>query len=341
VNSPFSLVDRFGSGLAPLSPAESIGGGFSGATVLKAVCRDGTCAVRGWPASADPHRLRGLHRLLRHVAGQGVPVAVPLADVTGDTLVRAEGRWWQVEPWLPGRADFHNAPTDAKLEAAMTTLAEFHLAAATFVPRPGEEVFQGPQVGTVPAVRDRKALMLRRVFPGEREMVASRIPSSDSDEFAGLARRAVREFERLAERVFADLRLVEVVTVPLQPVLRDVWHDHVLFTGTAVTGLIDASAARRDTVALDLSRLLGSLLGDDPNRWNVAIAAYHRRRPLSPDEAALIPLLGRSGVILSAATWLRRRYLFGEPCETPEVIARLRGYVERMERMESRPTIRR
>lgn len=333
MNPPFSLTDRFGDRLASLSPPESVGGGFSGATVLKVSAAAGAFAVRGWPAGADPRRLRGLHRLLRHVGGRGVPVAVPLLDSTGASLIEHHSRWWQAEPWLPGRADFRASPTDEKLAAAMTTLAAFHVAAATFEPRPEEaELFGGPRHGVAPVVRDRQALLLRRVLGGERTLLTSAVASSPRDEFGDLARRALAEFERTGRRVFRELQLVEAA-VPLAPVLRDVWHDHVLFTGDAVTGLIDASACRRDTVAAELSRLLGSFLGDDPPRWDAALAAYACVRPLTADEAALIPILDRSGLLLSAATWLRRRYLFGERVATPAVLARLRETVKRLERM--------
>ena len=39
------------------------------------------------------------------------------------TLVASDGRWWQLEPWLPGRADFHAFPSEARLAAAMCGLA--------------------------------------------------------------------------------------------------------------------------------------------------------------------------------------------------------------------------
>ena len=71
------------------------------------------------------------------------------------------------------------------------------------------------------------------------------------------------------------------MTVPLQPCLRDVWHDHVLFQGDEVTGLIDPSAARTDTVAADISRLAGSLIADDRRAWGKAMDAYQAVRPLS------------------------------------------------------------
>jgi Ser/Thr protein kinase RdoA (MazF antagonist) len=338
VKPPFPLTERYGSGLTPVSPVESVGGGFSGATVLKVVCRDGTFAVRGWPAGAEPRRLRGLHRLLLHVAERGVPVAVPLAEVTGDTLVREAGRWWQVEPWLPGRANSRESPSEAKLVALMRALAEFHNAAAVFEPRHEEEEwFGGPVFGVPRTVRERIELMRERIVGGEFAELRATVRATGGGEFGELARRAVRGFERLGEQVSRELRLFESMKVPLVPCLRDVWRDHVLFTGDDVTGLIDPSACRRDTVAADLSRLLGSLLGDDVKWWDTAIAAYAQCRTLTGDEAALIPVLDRSGVLLSAATWLRRRYVLGMACETPEVIGRLREIVERIERMRSAP----
>ena len=76
-----------------------------------------------------------------------------------------------------------------------------------------------------------------------------------------------------------ELRTAQRLRVPVQPCLRDVWHDHVLFVDDAVSGIVDPAAARTDTVAADISRLVGSLVGDDPRGWTVALAAYQSVRP--------------------------------------------------------------
>ena len=91
----------------------------------------------------------------------------------------------------------------------------------------------------------------------------------------------------------------------LQPCLCDVWHDHVLFEGDAVTGLVDYGGVKVDNVATDLARLLGSLAGDDPVLRDAGLRAYSRLRPLSLAEEALVPVLDRTGTLLGIANWLR------------------------------------
>jgi homoserine kinase type II len=120
--------------------------------------------------------------------------------------------------------------------------------------------------------------------------------------------------------------------VPLQPCLGDLWHDHVLFDGDTVTGLIDYGAARLDHVAVDLARLLGSLAGDESNLRAAGLTAYRRVRPLSPDEEALVTVLDRTGTILGAANWLLWLYREGRVFEDREGVARrLAALVERIE----------
>src|SRR5206468_3640782 len=71
---------------------------------------------------------------------------------------------------------------------------------------------------------------------------------------------------------------------PLQPCLCDPWHDHVLFDGDRLTGIVDYGAAKVDHVSVDLARLLGSLVGDDADAWQRGLGAYRSVRPLAPDE---------------------------------------------------------
>jgi Ser/Thr protein kinase RdoA (MazF antagonist) len=119
----------------------------------------------------------------------------------------------------------------------------------------------------------------------------------------------------------------------LQPCLCDVWHDHVLFEGDAVTGLVDYGSVKRDHVSADLSRLLGSLVPDDPGLTAAGLEAYLRLRPLSGQEQALVAALDETGTLLGAANWLRWLYHDGRRFEDRSAVARrLAELVGRLER---------
>ena len=135
-----------------------------------------------------------------------------------------------------------------------------------------------------------------------------------------------------------ELRTAQRLRVPVQPCLRDVWHDHVLFVDDSVSGIVDPAAARTDTVAADVSRLVGSLVGDDPRGWTVALATYQSVRRLSADELTLVGVLDRSGTLLSGMTWLARRYLANTTFAHPErVVARLERIVRRLDGLADSP----
>ena len=116
--------------LEPLGGA----GGFSGATIVRVETEIGNYCLRGWPVdSLSRKRILGLHRLLEFVCQQGITqVSVPVFSEDGSTLVTAQNRFWQLEPWMPGKADFHDNPTDRRLAEAMASLARWHRAASQF-----------------------------------------------------------------------------------------------------------------------------------------------------------------------------------------------------------------
>jgi Ser/Thr protein kinase RdoA (MazF antagonist) len=134
---------------------------------------------------------------------------------------------------------------------------------------------------------------------------------------------------RLEQRV--PLRLAPWVErpVPLQPCLCDVWHDHVLFEGAAVSGIVDYGSVKMDHVAVDLARLLGSL--SDGGRE--LLDAYDRVRPLSSEERELIAVLEETGTIIGAANWLRWLYRDGTRYDDLDGVAqRLGSLVTRLQR---------
>ncbi len=128
-------------------------------------------------------------------------------------------------------------------------------------------------------------------------------------------------------------------TWPLQPCLCDVWHDHVLFDGDRVTGLIDYGAMKIDHPAVDLARLLGSLAEDDLAGWTIGLAAYREVRPLSGGEEELARALDVTGTIAAAAVWLR--WLYHDRKEFEDRAAagrRLEGLATRLERLSGVPS---
>ena len=136
----------------------------------------------------------------------------------------------------------------------------------------------------------------------------------------------------------------------MQPCLRDIWHDHILFTGDEVTGLVDFGAIDIDTPATDLARLIGFFspprrgVGlreerglDEAETWHEALAAYQTIRPLTADEIQAAHALDTSGTILAGCNWLRWIYVDGRVFENQnQVIVRFRRILQRTDNTTSR-----
>jgi Ser/Thr protein kinase RdoA (MazF antagonist) len=329
--------------------------GFSGAIVLRVTVtdsltrRDVEYCLRGWPPkSLVRDRLLGLHRLLAHVHQAGVTqVAVPLRSRFGTTLFTEAGQFWQLEPWMPGTASFWTDANDVRLRNALITLARWHEAAAGFVPRPAEAAwFQTQTTAISPTVTDRLQRIDRFVTSDVRKLrsliaSATELPNwgASFGELVAVATRMLELFDRAASSVAAELNVFRDQPVRLQPCLRDVWHDHVLFERDEVTGLIDPNAARSESVATDVARLLGSFLNDDTDRWGTAIEAYRTVRPFSDREWQLARVIDRSTVLLSGLTWLERLFVQRlASVNTVRVLDRLRQVLTRLERLADGPT---
>jgi homoserine kinase type II len=115
----------------------------------------------------------------------------------------------------------------------------------------------------------------------------------------------------------------------LRPCIRDVWHDHVLFSGQQVTGLIDFGAMRVDSIATDIARLVGSLVGDDRRGRRLAIAAYQTINALTRDEERMIGVLDLSTQVIAGLNWVRwlsvENRTFPNPSAMAERIRKILG----------------
>jgi len=283
-------------------------GGYSGAQFWKLDTSAGPCCLRRWPQEANRARLKWIHEVVVQAGSAGLPeIPVPLVNVQGQRLTHWQQYDWELSPWMPGTANFHQEPSDEKLLAAMHVLARFHLATV----RCGDSQRRPPE--TAPGVQQR--LHRLQQFQEVNEAAFSQAVAGVT--WPGWLARAERVralFTRVQSQIAAELKQAAQTKVRLQPCLRDIWHDHILFSGDRVTGLIDFGAMRMETVAGDLARLLGSLVGDNPQRWQLGLAGYEEVRHLDAAERALIGVYDRSAITLSGMNWLwwlameRRRF---------------------------------
>jgi homoserine kinase type II len=289
-------------------------GGFSGARLWRAASAAGPLCLRAWPEHETAARLAFRHGLMATARAEGlafVPGVLPAAD--GQTFVACAGRLWELAEWLPGRADFHQRPTSARLAAACRALARLHAA---------WERSPAPVVGPIPAVRRR--------LDAAGEALRGGAPVPAAGRLQPLLARSRRLLAVYLPGVPPRLERWAATAGRLQPCLCDVWHEHLLFQGDALTGLVDYGAVKVDAVAVDLARLLGSLVADDDAAWQAGLRAYREVRPLSGEEEELARALDVTGTVLGVVNWLRW-LAEGRPFDDAEAVARRLG--ELLERM--------
>ncbi|TXT19166.1 MAG: hypothetical protein FD138_4372, partial [Planctomycetota bacterium] len=139
--------------------------------------------------------------------------------------------FWQLEPWLPGVANFNADPSDARLRNAMTVLAQWHEAAARFEPRESEATwFKSFAAANSPTVADRLDRIERfrdHDVAKLRQLLqqSTHLPpwGAEFSELVDLSRRILDLFQLSAERVAEDLLSYRDLRLRLHPCLRDVW----------------------------------------------------------------------------------------------------------------------
>ena len=315
--------------------------GFSGAQIYRIELGFQRFALRRWPAVAPEFdRLSGLHRLLEWTANLGVSqIAVPLKSRSGSTLLQIDGHLWQLEPWMPGAADFHAQPSRSRLRESMRVLARWHTAAQTFLPRSSEHTwFASVASGSSPGLQERCQAI--RHYQQDNQAIGSVLTHYPDPAIQRELAAVWKHFQVLAPDIAKQLATAALSSVSLQPCLRDVWHDHLLFTGDTLTGLIDPSACRSENVTTDLARLLGSLVADDRAEWDFALNCYQELRPLSLTELRLLSAFDVSGVLLSGMTWLDWLLVQNKAVTNrARVLERLQTIVRRLERLHKRPSL--
>lgn len=330
------LPVQLGSEFQPTA-IQQAAGGFSGAGVFQIECSAGKFALRLWPSESLPaERILGLHRLLHSVFAAGVTqVAAPVIGLQGVSLQQSNDQLWHLEPWREGIADFHEHPSQERIDSAFACLARWHQVARTFTPTAAEAPwFSSRESSMSPAAEERLSLLRSWMHQDELHRVSIGLNRA-APNHRHLFDRAIRQCEQHAESIANQLHQAMSLRVDIQPCLRDIWHDHLLFSDEQLTGLIDCNACRTESVASDLARLLGSLFGDDHTSRTAALAAYQSHRKLTTDELVLTDVLDRSGTVISAMHWVREFAVKAGKSDNQDQphrgLDRLATFVDRME----------
>jgi Ser/Thr protein kinase RdoA (MazF antagonist) len=259
--------------------------GFSGARLWRVSTPTAELCLKAWPPGVmSLRRHREVVRLVRHARRAGLA----FIPVTSDPIEYG-GRIWDLADWMPGLAELGDDPSPGRVHAACVAMARLHLAWGEFASAPAP----------CPAV-------LRRLNAVRERQDNLPLTLEPADPLFGLAKRARQVVSDNIGGIRRPLDSWSEIPLALQPCLCDVWRAHVLFTRDTVTGLIDFGAVKVDNVAIDLARLLGSLVGDDRVRFEAGLDSYSTVRQLGDAERALAVVLDRSTVVLGLANWLWR-----------------------------------
>ncbi|HTU19389.1 MAG TPA: phosphotransferase [Gemmataceae bacterium] len=298
-------------------------GGFSGAVLWRIDSPAETLCLRAWPPHETWPQLLFRHRLMSLARQNGLHfIPTIFATLDGASAVEHAGRLWELTDWLPGRADYHQHTSTERLDAACTALAQLHRVWRSLA----------SAAASCPAVQRRLTFVeewKRLNHSGWHPLAVA----EKSDPLRPIVERAWRQLEPALVQVPRRLQRWLGGNPRVQPCLCDLWHDHLLFEGGRLTGLIDYGAVKVDHVAVDLARMLGSLVGDDADGWRSGLQAYRRLAPLTTDEEELAHALDETGIVLGVASWLR--WLYEEKRPFPDRKAVARRLTELVMRMET------
>ena len=224
--------------------------------------------------------------LMKHLAGQGIPVPDPAPDAAGDVLHTLCGKPAAVVNRLQGRSQL--APEPAHCAAVGAMLARMHLAGQGYA-------------------RSQPNL---RGLPWWNETVPVVLPYLSESQSALIRGELAYQNHVAQSSAYAAL--------PRGPVHADLFRDNVMFEGEQLTGFFDFYFAGVDSWLFDLAVCLNDWCithadgRHDAARAQAMLAAYQSVRPLTGAERQLLPAMLRAGAL---RFWVSRLWDFHLPRE--------------------------
>lgn len=341
-------------------------GGYSGGRIWKITSqseREQCYCLKQWPTTngnaeqlgRQKNQLLLVYKLLKSAANSQYELCalpIPVISKHGLPWTITGGQVSELQPWLRGRPTFWESPNDDKLIDACRTLAKFHKATESFdtgevsegkrilSPEERGNTFisnrlpptclpseSSSQTGSPPGI-DRRIQFIDELNSGLRNRIGQLAVRQNP--LGQLATNLLQNFDRLHANLRFELSTVKKRSFQLQFCVRDIWHDHLFFVGDKVSGIVDFGAVAKDNIAADLSRMLGSLIGNETSKWETGLQEYSSIRELSDAEMQLISAYDRSTTMLAGMNWLKWILLEKRTFESLEPIK------ERIERLLNR-----
>ncbi len=246
---------------------------------------NGRRVLRRYRASRSLAAIAFEHALLRHAAARGWPVAAPIEDAEGKSVVTLYGSHFSLFPFLRGEPAPHESLAQKRVTGRL--LARLHRDMASF-----EHTGQRDGFG-----RAWELDVFVQAAGGEGFNALLAAFSNDHPTLAWAVRREkYRNLRELARLGYGDL--------PVAPIHGDYGMDNLLFEGPQLTGLLDFDLARIDAPAYDIAAALNgecleapSFDGIDVGYARAFIEGYSRGRRIDEAEARLIVPLVRASIL--------------------------------------------
>lgn len=294
-----------------------VAGGFSGARVWRGDDPDGIprYALKHWPFEVKIERLSQIHEWMSDASHLPFVPQV-LSTVDGDKSTRHGGRLWDATNWLQGQS---RLPANRKeVESACETVAKLHMAWVRYA-----------ETSISPGVQRRLDVLTHWLV---KPSVSFAPLQSDMLTLIGEGVKVVNQ--NAAAALEALLPWAEV-TQKIQPCIRDLRGEHVLFEGQRVTAIVDYGAMGRDSPAFDLARLLGDLVGEDQELFALGLKKYRECQRALDFSDRFVRLLDRVGVVCSILGWFARLSTEIDALSLDFIANRMRHLIVRAEQFKS------
>ncbi|MFM1801285.1 MAG: hypothetical protein RJA81_637 [Planctomycetota bacterium] len=295
-------------------------GGWSGAVFWQWPAKSGSRLLKIWPydgPTEDQHISR--HRRLDCLRGWRIPLAIPIPDLSGNTLRRwHDGRFAELIPWIPGQP-ISTIRSEKHVSLVADQLALLHekwRLSSSFTRQRSRAITS----------RLQQLRMIRKNNPCEPlQKTLEKCCHHGTSAFIKL-QMIIQNARLLIDTAIEELEPFENCGFRSQAILRDARPDQFFFDKGNPSGVIDFGAVGTDAISVDLARLTGDWFPDSSHYVSYFLSSYEKKYRLEAVEQDSIKPLALSGAILGGLAWIDLHFVkkrtYGRDQEFTEALDR-------------------